>query len=81
MKKVRLTESELVNLIKNVVMEQSKEKVTGQFRPLVNRPKMESEEMDEEMELDEAGGKCPKGQHSCFGTALCCDNYSGKIVW
>ena len=59
MKKVRLTESELVNLIKTFVMEQSKEKITGQFKPLVNRPKMESAEM----ELDE--------QRRCYNNRQC----------
>lgn len=50
MKKIRLTESDLVNIIKRVVSEQ-KDKVTSQFRPLVNLPKMESMEMNE-------GGPC-----------------------
>jgi hypothetical protein len=64
MKKVRLTESDLVNIIKRVVSEQ-KDKVTSQSRPLVNRPKMESQEMNE------APG-CPPGMTYCASAKQCC---------
>jgi hypothetical protein len=67
MKKIiRLTESDLTNIIKRVIKEQ-KDKVTGQSKPLVNRPKMENMEMDEEMEMNEGPG--------CYWPRVLCPPY------